>query len=137
VFQKVLLAVDGSQHAAKAVPVAVDIAKKSGGEMVVFHAREFQIAKGEAYALEDVSEAKELVDRIVGEVASDGVKACGCVVTAQEGRAARAILQEAEAEGADAIVMGCRGHGDLAGLLLGSVAHKVIQLSHCTVVVAR
>jgi nucleotide-binding universal stress UspA family protein len=137
VFQKVLLAVDGSQHSAKAVPVAMDIAKKSGGEMVVFHARELMIAKGEAYALEDASEARELVDRIVGEVASDGVKACGHVVTAQEGRAARAILQEAEAEGADAIVMGCRGHGDLAGLLLGSVAHKVIQLSHCTVVVAR
>jgi nucleotide-binding universal stress UspA family protein len=137
VFQKVLLAVDGSQHSAKAVPVAVDVAKKSGGQVVVFHAREYLVAKGGVYAQEDESEAKELVDRIVAEVASAGVKACGRVVTALEGRAARAILQESEAEGTDAIVMGCRGHGDLAGLLLGSVAHKVIQLSHCTVVVAR
>jgi nucleotide-binding universal stress UspA family protein len=33
--------------------------------------------------------------------------------------------------------MGSRGLSDLRGLLLGSVAHKVIQLSRCTVVVAR
>jgi nucleotide-binding universal stress UspA family protein len=137
VFQKVLLAVDGSPHSARAVPVAADIAKKSGGEVVVFHAREYLLAKGGAYALEDGAEATELVDGIASQVAAIGVKT-GCrVVTSLEGRAAQAILDEAAAEGADAIVMGCRGHGDLAGLLLGSVAHKVIQLSHCTVVVAR
>ncbi|HXM55351.1 MAG TPA: universal stress protein [Candidatus Dormibacteraeota bacterium] len=136
-FQKVLLAVDGSEHSAKAVPVAADIAKKSNGEVVVFHAREFLLAKGSAYATEGTSEAKHLVDDVVAQVAAAGVKACGRVVTAQEGRAARAILEEAEAEGADTIVMGSRGHGELAGLLLGSVAHKVIQLSHATVVVAR
>ena len=136
-FQKVLLAVDGSPHSAKAVPVATDIAKKSGGEVVVFHAREFLLAKGETYALEDAAEASELVDGIASQVAAVGVKTCGRVVTSQGGRAAQAILHEAEAEGADTIVMGCRGHGDLAGLLIGSVAHKVIQLSHCTVVVAR
>jgi len=137
VFQKVLLAVDGSSHSAKAVPVAADIARKSGGEVVVFHAREYLLAKGGAYAIEDEAEATELVDGIASQVAAVGVKTCCRVVTSREGRAAQAILQEAEAAGADAIVMGCRGHGDLAGLLLGSVAHKTIQLSHCTVVVAR
>jgi len=43
----------------------------------------------------------------------------------------------AESEGADVIVMGSRELFDLGGLLLGSVTHKVIQLRHCTVVVAR
>jgi nucleotide-binding universal stress UspA family protein len=33
--------------------------------------------------------------------------------------------------------MNSRGRSDLVGLLLGSVPHKVIQLSHCPVVVAR
>ncbi len=45
-FQKVLLAVDGSEHAAKAVPVAAELAKKSDGEVLVFHASEFMIARG-------------------------------------------------------------------------------------------
>lgn len=136
-FQKLLLAVDGSEHAGKAVPVAVDLARKSDGEVLVFHVREFQLARGGAYPLEDDSQAQELVDGVTASLASEGVRARGVVEPHVIGQAARAILAEAEAEGADAIVMGCRGRSDLAGLLLGSVAHKVIQLSHCPVVVAR
>jgi len=137
VFEKVLLAVDGSEHAAKAVPVAVDIARKSKGQVIVFHAREYLVARGGSYSLEGTSEADRLVDQARTEVAAAGVRVSGRTESAPEGRAAQAILEVAEAEGADAIVMGSRGRSDLAGLLLGSVTHKVIQLSHCTVVVAR
>jgi nucleotide-binding universal stress UspA family protein len=137
VFQKVLLAVDGSEYSAKAVPVAADIAKKSDGEVVVFHVREYQIGRGGAYPMEDGLHAQELVDRVTAELTAEGVKARGAVEPHIVGQAAKAILAEVEAEGADAIVMGSRGRSDLAGLLLGSVAHKVIQLSHCPVVVAR
>jgi nucleotide-binding universal stress UspA family protein len=137
VFDKVLLAVDGSAHACRAVPVAVDLAKKSGGEVVILHAREFRLAKGVAYTPEDSQEATTLVDRVRDQIAAAGVPVRGRVVTSHEGRAAQAILEAAEIEEADAIVMGSRGLSELAGLLLGSVAHKVIQLSHCPVVVAR
>jgi nucleotide-binding universal stress UspA family protein len=137
VFQKVLLAVDGSDDSSKAVPVAADIAKKSDGEVLVFHVREYQIAKGETYPLEDGLHATELVDGVTASLQAEGVKARGVVEPHIAGGAARAILAEADAEDADAIVMGCRGRSELAGLLLGSVAHRVIQLSHCPVVIAR
>ena len=136
-FQKVLLAVDGSEHSSKAVPVAADIARKSDGEVLVFHVREYTIARGGAYPLEDGLHARELVDGVTASLQAEGVKARGVVEPHLADGAARAILDEAESEGADAIVMGCRGRSELAGLLLGSVAHKVIQLSHCPVVVAR
>lgn len=136
-FQKLLLAVDGSEHSAKAVPVAADIATKSDGEVVVFHVREYQFTRAGTYPMEDGLQAQELVDKVVAELTADGVKARGVVEPHIVGEAARAILSEAEAEGADAIVMGCRGRSELTGLLLGSVAHKVIQLGHCPVVVAR
>ena len=136
-FQKVLLAVDGSEDSAKAVPVAADIAKKSNGEVLVFHAREYVVARGGSYQLEDAPDADGLVERVKADVAATGVKVSGRVEPSLEGRAAKAILRAAESEGADVIVMGSRGLSDLAGLLLGSVTHKVIQLSHCTVVVAR
>jgi nucleotide-binding universal stress UspA family protein len=136
-FEKVLLAVDGSAHSAKAVPVAADIAKKSNGEVLVFHAREYVVARGGSYQLEDAPDADALVERVKAELAATGVKALGRVEASLEGRAAKAILSAAESEGADAIVMGSRGLSELGGLLLGSVTHKVIQLSHCTVVVAR
>jgi nucleotide-binding universal stress UspA family protein len=137
VFQKVLLAVDGSEHSQKAVSVAADIAKKSDGEVLVFHVREYQVARGGAYPLEEEPQAQELVDGVTASLKAEGVGARGVVEPHVVGSAAKAILNEAEAEGADAIVMGCRGRSELAGLLLGSVAHKVIQLSHCPVVIAR
>jgi hypothetical protein len=55
------------------------------------------------------------------------VKAHGEVRTTLFGYAARDIVDDAIEHGADVIVMGCRGRGDLAGLVLGSTAHKVIQ----------
>ena len=53
------------------------------------------------------------------------------------GQPARAIIKTAEAGGYDAIVIGSRGHGDLEGLLLGSVSHKVASLAKCTVITVK
>jgi nucleotide-binding universal stress UspA family protein len=51
------------------------------------------------------------------------------------GEPAAQILVAANAGQADLIVMGSRGHGQLAGLLLGSVAQKVVALARCPVLV--
>jgi nucleotide-binding universal stress UspA family protein len=50
---------------------------------------------------------------------------------------ARAILEHARDLDATLIVLGSRGLGALGGLLLGSVAHKIVQLSSCPVLVVR
>jgi nucleotide-binding universal stress UspA family protein len=47
------------------------------------------------------------------------------------------IAEEAERTGAEAIVMGSRGRSDFAGMILGSVSHKVLHLAHCPVIVVR
>ena len=49
----------------------------------------------------------------------------------REGDPAAAILNLAREEKPDIIVMGRRGLGDLAGLLLGSVSHNVTHLAEC------
>ena len=51
------------------------------------------------------------------------------------GEPAAEILASASAGQADLIVMGSRGHGRLTGLLLGSVAQKVVALACCPVIV--
>ena len=53
------------------------------------------------------------------------------------GRAARAIVEEARAFGADLIVVGHRGRGALASRLLGSTSAEVIEHAGCAVLVAR
>ena len=54
-----------------------------------------------------------------------------------DGDPAKAILEAAEEEGANLIVMGSRGLGTLKGLLLGSVSQKVSQLAPCTCMTVR
>lgn len=55
----------------------------------------------------------------------------------REGNPAEAILEAAKRVDADLIVLGTRGLSDLKGLLLGSVSHKVIQLSSCSCLVVK
>ncbi|MGW3472253.1 universal stress protein [Saccharopolyspora sp. NPDC000995] len=51
------------------------------------------------------------------------------------GHAARALLDEAQ--GADLLVVGSRGHGGFVGALLGSVSRHCVSHAHCPVVVVR
>ncbi|MGV3721130.1 MAG: universal stress protein [Actinomycetota bacterium] len=56
---------------------------------------------------------------------------------AQRDRAADEILASAEKLGVDLILLGARGHSGLAGLVLGTVADRVLRRSHCPVLLAR
>jgi nucleotide-binding universal stress UspA family protein len=53
------------------------------------------------------------------------------------GNAAENIVAEAEKAKADLVVIGTRGMGDLKGLVMGSVSHKVIQLASCPCVTVK
>jgi nucleotide-binding universal stress UspA family protein len=57
------------------------------------------------------------------------------VIRTLHGTVAQALVDSARDRQADAIVMGSRGLSDMAGLVLGSVTHKVIHLSDKPVVV--
>jgi nucleotide-binding universal stress UspA family protein len=53
------------------------------------------------------------------------------------GNAAEEILKFAERRKSDMIVTGARGHGAIARFLLGSVSTKLVQHSHCSILVVR
>ena len=58
-------------------------------------------------------------------------------VRVSDGAPADAILEAAEKEGADMIVMGSRGLGKIADLLMGSVSHRVSHLSKVTCITVK
>jgi nucleotide-binding universal stress UspA family protein len=82
-------------------------------------------------------EATSMVEVAVDKLTEAGVKAHGEVETTLFGYAARNIVEDAIDHDVDVIVMGSRGRSDLAGLVLGSTAHKVIHLTDRPVLIVR
>ncbi len=138
-FEKIVLAVDGSQQSQKAVPLAIDIAKKSAADVVVVHVREHMVDLGGVWERESESRARAIVDGACKELEGAGVTANAEIRRSLDGsgRIAQEIIDTADEEEADLIVMGSRGVSNLRSLLLGSVAHKVLQLSSQPVLIAR
>jgi len=138
-YDKILVAVDHSEISDRALLAARDLALLSKGEVWVLHLREREIAVKTGLAMMDETEsdANAKVSAAVDKLTEAGVKAHGEVRTTLFGYAARDIVDDAIAHGADVIVMGSRGRSDLAGFLLGSTAHKVIHLADRPVLIVR
>jgi nucleotide-binding universal stress UspA family protein len=136
-FERILLAVDGSEHSIKAVPVAGELARRYGGEVIVLHVREHEITWGADIDVETAEEARSLVDGVVRQLKDSDTNVRGEVVRVPLGQTPRAILDMAREEGAGLIVMGTRGLSDWGRLLMGSVAHKVVHLAEVPVLVVR
>jgi nucleotide-binding universal stress UspA family protein len=138
-FDKILVAVDHSEVSDRALDSARDLALLSKGEVWVLHLREREVAVKTGVGLSDESmdEASAAVAAAADKLTAAGVKAHGDVGTTLFGYAARNIIDDAKERDVDVIVMGSRGRGDLAGLLLGSTAHKVIHLADRPVLIVR
>ena len=138
-YDKILVAVDHSKISDRALDAARDLALLSDGEVWVLHMREREVAVKTGVSLSDESmdEARAAVAAAVDKLTAAGVKAYGDVGTTLFGYAARNIVDDAKEHDVDVIVMGSRGRGDLAGLILGSTAHKVIHLADRPVLIVR
>jgi nucleotide-binding universal stress UspA family protein len=136
-FERIVLAVDGTDQARGALAAAIDLASKSHGEVLVVHVHELGPASQETVDLETHDEARLLTEALLDVVTHRGVAARAELRSAPSADVAKEILRAARGFAADTIVLGSRGLGEFAGLLLGSVAHKVIQMADCPVVVVR
>jgi nucleotide-binding universal stress UspA family protein len=136
-FQHILLAIDGSDHSRETVPAAIEIAKRFDGDVFVLHVHEHEVGRAGAYPMEAPEDSSRLVSDVVKTLQDAGVTAQGKVQESVAGHAPKHIVETAESQASDLIIMGSRGLSDLAGLLLGSVTHKVIQLAREPVLVVR
>jgi nucleotide-binding universal stress UspA family protein len=141
-YEKLLVAVDHSKSTGRVLDAARELALLANGEVWLLHLREravpgkFAIGPGLA-GDETPGEAQAAVDAMVGDLTRAGVNAHGEVRHTAFGYAAREIVDDAKSRDVDVIIMGSRGRGDLAGLVLGSTAHKVIHLADRPVLVVR
>ena len=110
-FDNILLAADGSDHAREAAKVAGDLSRLSGGTLRVVTAFE-RLSRhlGEPNLSQAIAERMEKADK---------------------------ILRVAETYNVDLIIMGTRGMGDMRSLILGSQSHKVVSAASCPVMLVR
>ena len=136
-FGTILVAVDNSPQAERAAELAGQIAAAGDDEVVVLHVIEQHLIQGGTLSAMTTDDARELVGRFVTTLHGLGAKARPEVSHALDGYVGRVIASIAEEGGAGLVVMGSRGRTDLGALLLGSVAHKVLHLAPCPVLIAR
>jgi nucleotide-binding universal stress UspA family protein len=149
-FQKILVAVDGSEGSTRASDVAVDLAEKFNAQLYVLHAFRgypeymtiFPSAPSpsgeaiEAYEAYARKAALEVVGRTVSMAEKKGVKARP-KTSETIGSVVQTITDYAVAEKIDLIVMGTRGMGGFKKMLLGSVSSGVVTHAYCPVLVVR
>src|SRR5690242_4003371 len=115
-YERVLVAIDHSQASDRVLDAARDLAQLSSGEVWVLHVRERE-ALGKfagAVDMETAGDAQHQVDGAVDKLSAAGVKAHGEIRRTLYGYAAREIVESASEHGAGVIIMGSKGHGDLA-----------------------
>ncbi len=145
-MKRILAAVDLSESSLRAVDLAADLAAKCDAELVLL--RVGHEITGPDPSLENymrlehiqeplptlaVESMREALAEVCRRAATKGAQSISTDVLL--GDPAEQILAFAKNREADLIVLGSRGHGRLAGLLLGSVTQKVVALAHCAVLV--
>ncbi len=139
-FENLLLAVDGSEHAMKAAQVASNLANAMNSQTlrIVVAYDTIPVHIGDPYmqnALNArISETEEILQRAVQVVWAVSAQIYTEMI---EGNPAETILEVARNRNVDVIVMGARGMGKLPGLLLGSTSQKVLALAPCPVLIVR
>ena len=137
-FKKILVPTDGSTLAQSAATTAAQLAKSQGAEVIgVYVIDPFPyIGMGEAsaaglqsYLTESRNLAGQALDALGKVCAAEGVPFAGDTI--ERNVVYEGVIETAQAEGCDLIVMASHGRQGMKALILGSVAQKV--LTHASV----
>jgi nucleotide-binding universal stress UspA family protein len=138
----IVVGVDGSEHAERALNWAIEEAKLRGCRLNLVSAWHVPSSVyggvGFAPSLDQSVEAtfREVAEE-VAKAAADRARAAGveAETTVQHGQAADVLIESAA--NAELLVVGSRGHGGFAGLLLGSVSAQCAHHALCPLVIVR
>lgn len=143
-FERILVPIDGSDSAYRALELALELQSKYNSELYLLCVyRHYSLLEASMSMVNP--ERPENLEDSMREHATNVVE--GAKKFAEEhgsknyrgfvkaGPPARTIVNFAKDKNVDLIVLGSRGLGDVEGYLLGSVSHKVTSLSHCPTMV--
>jgi len=140
-WKTILVGVDGSRGSRKALTWAAAEAAEHGADLVVMHVWERTLPSAAGNPSVPAGDVADTSDDAAGELVQIIKQELGenPPVVAQprvkRGRPAEVLIEESA--GADLLVVGTRGHGGFAGLVLGSVSQHVAAYAQCPVTVVR
>ncbi len=126
-YRRIVVALDRHGRAEPALPVVAALARRSLAEVVLLCVRNAGADQNPAGVVAD--DAAE----VVAHLEAEGVRARAEVLSAYGRSVASLIVDAARQLGADLVALGSRGRGDLAGLVLGSVGHRVAAHLDCPI----
>ena len=140
-FDRIVVGTDGSDTATEAVKTAIELARLSKGKLEIVSAYEpipqdrlKQEGEGIPGDVTNIVNPREDVQFILDKAAAEAKKAKVDVVThPREGDPADAILDVAEENNADLVLVGNKGMTGARRFLLGSVPNKISHHSPCDV----
>ncbi|WP_400242777.1 universal stress protein [Niallia sp. JL1B1071] len=140
-YQNIIVAVDGSEEADKAMKKAISIAKENNSRLVITHVidtRSFATvaAYDQSIAAKSDEFANELLDKYVTEATAVGIQN---VVKAIEFGSPRAVVprEVAKKYAADLIVCGATGLNAVERFIIGSVSEGITRNAPCDVLIVR
>lgn len=136
-FERIVVAIDGSRQGGKTVPVAIEMAGRFGSAVTIVHVREHAKYEGSDVDLGPETSAGDLVGAALDLFREAGLEARGEIRRVTPGDTPEQIVRVAEEVKADLIVMGTRGMTEWKSMLLGGVANKVIHHAPCPVLLVR
>ena len=138
-----MVAIDGSEHSIKAAECALDIAKKYGATLhavtVTYipesdHVRQEDVLEQPRQMSDNMDNAKSWFERFNENARENNIQLRTELINSQR-PVDYVLLEYAEKENIDLIVVGTKGRSGFKKLLLGSIASGVVTYSHCPVIV--
>lgn len=139
-YKKILAAFDGSDGSKAALARAFTVAQEHNASITIVWVRDTlphqAVTKGE---VEDENEAAEEYFNNLKSYAEKGAvdKNMNVQSVSLRGNASREIVQYAEKNGFDLIVIGQVGHSGFIGRVLGPTADRISETAHCDVLIVR
>ncbi len=136
-YKAIIWSTDGSQNAERALPHVKELARAEGATITIVHVVE-RIEGGGAVGLPRRADEPELqaqLQKLTAELSEEGFNVSLIIRGDVGARPAHEVLEAARETGADLIVVGSRGLSAIGGLLLGSVAQRLLHLAPCPVLV--
>ena len=140
-MRHIMVATDGSSGADRAVDAAAEVAKAVSGDLLIVTVADSllfeeaqQMLRTEG-SIGDVLEALTTQTLKAAEARARHLGVSQIELRVGWGDVTRSLIDIAKGGSVEMIVVGRRGRGQLAGLLLGSVSQKLVSLAPCAVVV--